>query len=88
MAAAKVTIEQYGERPAWEVRVEGLRVGVVYRERRQYRAVREGYSAPEGGTFTSREAAARALARLAGHRDIDPEVDDLDPRRGRARRGV
>lgn len=84
--ANRVTVEQWGDRPAWHVRVDGLRVGVVFRERREYRAVREGASTPEGGTFSSREAAARALARLAGYRDIDPRVVDLDARAARQTR--
>jgi hypothetical protein len=84
--AGRVTVEQWGDRPAWHVRVDGLRVGVVFRERREYRAVREGSSRPEGGSFSSREAAAKALARLAGHRDIDPRVVDLDARGARQAR--
>ena len=83
---SRVTVEQWGERPAWHVRVDGLRVGVVFRERREFRAVREGASTPEGGSFSSREAAAKALARVAGHRDIDPRVVDLDARASRSSR--
>jgi hypothetical protein len=83
---SRVTVEQWGERPAWHVRVDGLRVGVVFRERREYRAVREGAATPEGGSFSSREAAAKALARVAGHRDIDPRVVDLDARASRGSR--
>jgi hypothetical protein len=84
--ADRVTVEQWGDRPAWHVRVDGLRVGVVFRERREFRAVREGSSSPESGSFSSREAAAKALARLAGHRDIDPRVIDLDARAARESR--
>jgi hypothetical protein len=84
--AKRVTVEQMGERPAWQVRVEGLRVGVVFRERREFRAVREGSSTPESGSFSSREAAAKALARLGGHRDLDARVVDLDARPARESR--
>jgi hypothetical protein len=84
--ASRVTVEQMGERPAWQVRVDGLRVGVVFRERREFRGVREGSSTPESGSFSSREAAAKALARLAGHRDIDARVVDLDARPARGTR--
>jgi hypothetical protein len=81
--ASRVTVEQMGERPAWQVRVDGLRVGVVFRERREFRAIREGSSAPESGSFSSREAAAKALARLGGHRELDARVVDLDARPAR-----
>jgi hypothetical protein len=83
---SRVTVEQWGDRPAWHVRVDGLRVGVVFRERREFRAVREGSSQPESGSFSSREAAAKALARVAGHRDIDARVVDLDARPARESR--
>jgi hypothetical protein len=84
--ANRVTVEQMGDRPAWQVRVDGLRVGVVFRERREFRAVREGSSSPESGAFSSREAAAKALARLGGYRDIDARVVDLDARPARESR--
>lgn len=79
--AAKITLERDAERPAWEVRVEGTLVGLVWRERGAFRAVREGSSAPVGSKFTSRDAAARALARQAGHADLDPRVIETGPRR-------
>jgi hypothetical protein len=83
--ANRVTVERWGDRPAWHVRVDGLRVGVVFRDGRQFRAVREGYSSPESSAFSTRDAAAKALARLLGHRDVDPQVVDLDDRRRRPR---
>jgi hypothetical protein len=86
LVASRVTVEQWGDRPAWHVRVDGLRVGVVFRDRREFRGVREGSSSAERGSFSSREAAAKALARLAGHRDIDPRVVDLDARSARETR--
>jgi hypothetical protein len=84
--AGRVTVERLGDRPAWHVRVDGLRVGVVFRDGRDFRTVREGYSTPESGAFSTRDAAAKALSRLAGHRDIEPHVVDLDERRARGPR--
>jgi hypothetical protein len=89
MMAKRVTVERYRDRPAWpawDVRVEGLRVGVVFKDGRDFRAVREGYSTPESNTFSTRDAAAKALARLLGHREIDPHVVDIDERRARGPR--
>lgn len=82
--AERITLEQWGERPAWHVRVGGTLVGAVYRQGRGFRAVREGSSTPENSEFTSREAAARAVARLAGHRDLDPTI--VEEERDRPRR--
>jgi hypothetical protein len=81
----RITLERPTDRPAWEARVEGTLVGLVWRERGAYRAVREGTSTPLSGRFTSREAAARALARQAGHSDLDPRVAEVG-QRGRSPR--
>jgi hypothetical protein len=78
--ADRITLERPTDRPAWEVRVEGTLVGLVWRERGAYRAVREGTSSPLPSRFTSREAAARALARQAGHSDLDPRIVEVGPR--------
>ncbi|HSL15250.1 MAG TPA: hypothetical protein VK962_03125 [Actinomycetota bacterium] len=86
--ANRVTVERWGDRPAWHVRVDGLRVGVVFKDGREFRAVREGYSTPESGSFSTRDSAAKALARLLGHRDVDPHVVDLDERRARGSRSA
>lgn len=79
--ASQITLERSDERPAWQVRVGGELVGVVFRQRGEYRALQEGTSAPLPSRFTSREAAARALARRAGHQGFDPNVTELKPRR-------
>ena len=78
--ASQITIERSDERPAWQVRVGGQLVGVVFRQRGEFRALQEGTASPLASRFTSREAAARALARRAGHRDFDPHVTELRPR--------
>jgi hypothetical protein len=78
--AARMTIEPLGERPAWDVRVDGLRVGLVFRERREFRGVPEGSPSPLPGRFSSREAAARALARRAGFSELDPRIAILGER--------
>jgi hypothetical protein len=77
---SKITLERPADRPAWEVRVEGTLVGVVWRERGAFRAVREGSSTPLPSRFTSREAAARALARQAGHTDLAPRIQEVGTR--------
>jgi hypothetical protein len=77
---SRITLERPTDRPAWEARVEGTLVGLVWRERQVYRAVREGTSRPLPSRFTSREAAARALARQAGHSDLDPRVVEVGTR--------
>jgi hypothetical protein len=82
---SRITLERPTDRPAWEARVEGTLVGLVWPERGAYRAAREGTATPLPSRFTSREAAARALARLAGHSDLDPRVIEVRPR-GRAPR--
>jgi hypothetical protein len=78
--ARRITVERSPDRPVWEVRVDGTLAGMVWRERRVFRAVREGSSTPLGGRFTSRDAAARALARQAGHGDLDPRIEETRPR--------
>ncbi|MGH2686027.1 MAG: hypothetical protein ACRDJP_11235 [Actinomycetota bacterium] len=77
---ARVMLEPLAERPAWAVRVEGQRVGVAWRERGMFRALREGESEPLATKFRSREAAAKALARRAGFEDLDQTVAVEDPR--------
>jgi hypothetical protein len=67
-------LEPLPERPAWAVRVEGQRVGVAWRERGAFRALREGESEPLATKFRSRDAAAKALARKAGFDDLDQVV--------------
>ncbi|MDQ4006344.1 MAG: hypothetical protein M3135_08615 [Actinomycetota bacterium] len=66
---ARVMLEPVEGRPAWEVRVEGKRVGLIWRDRRYFRGIEEGREEPLGTKFNSREAAARALARRAGFED-------------------
>lgn len=80
--AARMTLEPLGDRPAWDVRVEGQRVGVVFRERREFRGVPEGSSSPLSGRFTTREAAARALARRGGFEELDPHIVEVGDRGG------
>ena len=77
----KITVERNPDRPVWEVRVDGTLAGMVYRERGAFRAVREGSASPLGSRFTSRDAAARALARQAGHTDLDPRIEETRTRR-------
>lgn len=78
----RVTVERPDTRPAWYVRVGGKLVGVVFRKGAAFQAVREGSGQPERGTFSSRDAAAKALARLAGFQDLDAVVAEEDqPRR-------
>jgi hypothetical protein len=84
--AAHVTLEPLGDRPAWNVRVEGQRVGLVFRERREFRGVPEGSSDPLPARFTSREAAARALARRGGFEELDRRIVEVGDRRERQRR--
>jgi hypothetical protein len=79
--ARRITLERNADRPVWEVRVEGTLAGLVWRERGAFRAVREGSSSPLGSRFSSRDAAARALARQAGHTDLDPRIEETRPRR-------
>jgi hypothetical protein len=79
--AARITLERDADRPAWEVRVEGTLVGLVWRERGGFRAAREGSSSPVASRFTSRDAAARALARQAGHDELDPRIIETGSRR-------
>ncbi len=67
---ARVTLEPLQDRPAWEARVDGQRVGLLWRERKQFRAVPEGQTTPLGTRFNSRDAAARALGRRAGFEDV------------------
>ena len=83
--AEQITLERDGERPAWQVRVGGTLVGIVWRERREFRVVQEGSSTPASNAFSSREAAARALARMAGRKDFDPEVIEILPKGERGR---
>jgi hypothetical protein len=52
---------------------------VVFRQGREFRAIREGSGSPLPGAFSSRESAAKAVARAAGHRDLDDRVLDLSP---------
>jgi hypothetical protein len=78
--ARRITVERNPDRPVWEVRVDGTLAGMVWRERGAFRAVREGSASPLGSKFTSREAAARALARQAGHTDLDPRIEETRPR--------
>lgn len=80
--AAHMTLEPLADRPAWDVRVDGQRVGVVFRERREFRGVQEGSSSPLSGRFTTREAAARALARRGGFEELDPHIVEVGVRRG------
>lgn len=80
--AAHLTLEPLGDRPAWDVRVEGQRVGVVFRERREFRGVPESSSSPLSGRFTTREAAARALARRGGFEELDPHIVEVGVRPG------
>ena len=75
----QVSVERMEGRPAWEVRAGGERVGVVFRQGREFRAIREGSGSPLPGAFSSRESAAKAVARAAGHRDLDDRVFDLSP---------
>jgi hypothetical protein len=84
---SRITLERSTDRPAWEVRVEGTLVGVVWRERGSFRAVREGSSTPLPSRFSSREAAARALARQAGHTDLAPRVHEVGARGRPPRQG-
>jgi hypothetical protein len=77
---SRITLERSPDRPAWEARVEGTLVGLVWRERGGYRAVREGTSTPLSSRFSSRGAAARALARQAGHSDLDPRIIEVGTR--------
>ncbi len=76
-----MTLEPLADRPAWDVRVDGQRVGVVFRERREFRGVQEGSSTPLAGGFTTREAAARALARRGGFEELDPRIVEVGVRR-------
>ncbi len=79
----RITLERDESRPAWYVRVEGTLVGVVWRQGKDFKGVREGSSQPERATFASRESAARGLARRAGFDDIDPNVTEVaETRRG------
>jgi hypothetical protein len=75
-----VLLEPIPERPAWEVRVEGKRVGIAWRERGAFRALREGEDEPLRTKFRSRDAAAKALARRAGFEDLDEVVEADVPR--------
>jgi hypothetical protein len=77
-----VILEPIPDRPAWEARVEGQRVGIVYRERKAFRGIPEGDTTPLDARFNSREAAARALARRAGFDQVG-DVSEATPRRGR-----
>ena len=77
---ARVMLEPLPERPAWAVRVEGQRVGVVWRERQLFRALQEAESTPLATKFKSRDAAAKALARKAGFEDLDQIVSVDVPR--------
>jgi hypothetical protein len=74
-------VERNPDRPVWEVRIDGTLAGMVWRERGSFRAVREGSSRPLGSRFTSRDAAARALARQAGHGELDPRIEETRPHR-------
>jgi hypothetical protein len=78
--AERITIEQWGDRPAWQVRVGGTLAGVVWRQGGSFRAVQEGSSTPNKSSFSSREAAARAVARMAGFHDFDSAVAEVRPR--------
>jgi hypothetical protein len=78
--ARRITVERNPDRPVWEVRVDGTLAGMVWRERGDFRAVREGSSTPLNSRFTSRDAAARALARQAGPGDLDPRIEETKPR--------
>jgi hypothetical protein len=77
---ARVMLEPVPDRPAWEVRVEGQRVGMVWRERQFFRGLREAESTPVATKFKSRDAAAKALARRAGFEDLDQVVAVEDAR--------
>lgn len=70
----RITLERWGERPAWYVRVGGRRVGVIWREWRRFHVMAESAVRPLRSSFLSREAAARGLARRAGFTDFDPRV--------------
>jgi hypothetical protein len=70
----RVILEPIPDRPAWEVRVEGQRVGLLWRERKFFRGVPEGEETPLPTKFNSRDAAARALARRAGLEDLGDVV--------------
>ena len=74
----RVSLERHEGRPAWSVRAGGTRVGVVYRDKREFRALREGSGNPMPNAFSTREAAAKALARQAGYKDLDERIDELD----------
>ena len=80
---ARVVLEPIEGRPAWEVRVDGRRVGLLWRERKYFRGVAEGTDTPLPTQFNSRDAAARALARKAGVEDLG-EVTVADDRKGKA----
>lgn len=80
----RVILEPLEDRPAWEVRVEGQRVGLLWRERKFFRGVAEGTDTPLPTKFNSREAAARALARKAGFDDLG-DVIVADDRKGGSR---
>jgi hypothetical protein len=59
---AEVDVEKQEGRPAWEVRLDGTLIGVVWREGRdRFRAAREGKPLPR--TFASRDEAVQALTR-------------------------
>jgi hypothetical protein len=77
-----VLLEPIPDRPAWEARVDGQRVGIVFRERKAFRAIPEGDDTPLDARFNSREAAARALGRRAGFDSLGEVIEDT-PRRGR-----
>jgi hypothetical protein len=80
--AGKVTVERSEGRPAFAVRVDGVLAGVIFRAGKDWRGVREGSSQPARGSFSSRDAAAKAVARMAGHHDLEAEVAQLKERRG------
>ena len=75
---ARVVLEPVEGRPAWEVRVEGKRVGLIWRDRKSFRGIEEGREDPLGTKFNSREAAARALARRAGFEDAKDVIVERD----------
>lgn len=80
---ARVVLEPIEERPAWEVRVEGQRVGLLWRERKFFRGVAEGTDTPLPTKFNTREAAARALARKSGFEELG-DVIVAEERKGRS----
>lgn len=77
----RVTVEAIPDRPAWEVRADGRRAGVVFRERGKFRGIVEGQGSPLSNEFNSRDAAAKGVARRAGYSELDANVVEVTPKR-------